>query len=77
MSLVRNERVKLTANWLNALAAGIVVTGAIAPLVAALYGVPGPAQASPASITVLTLVWVAAGIALHLSARRLLGRLLP
>ena len=44
MSLVHNERTKLTANWLNTLAAGIILTGAVAPLVAAIYGLPGPAR---------------------------------
>jgi hypothetical protein len=46
MSLIHNERTKLTANWLNTLAAGIILTGAVAPLVAAIYGLPGPARAS-------------------------------
>jgi hypothetical protein len=69
MSLVHNERTKLTANWLNTLAAGIILTGVVAPLVAAIYGLPGPARASYAAIVLLALVWLAAGTGLHITAR--------
>jgi hypothetical protein len=75
MSLVQNERTKLTANWLNALAAGIVITGVVAPLVASIYGVAGPSQAGYVVIAVLSLIWFAVGTALHFVARRMLARL--
>jgi hypothetical protein len=42
MSMIRNERLKLTANYLNTVAAAIMVTGVVAPLVALSYGLPGP-----------------------------------
>lgn len=45
MSRIADERTKLTANILNASGAGAFVTGVIAPLVAAFYGVAGPSQA--------------------------------
>jgi len=39
MSLIHNERVKLTAAWLNGLAGASAAAGSIAPLVAGFYGV--------------------------------------
>lgn len=77
MSLIHNERTKLTANWLNTLAAGIIVTGAVAPVVAAIYGIPGPSQASYIVLALLTVVWIATGTVLHIAARKLLTRLQP
>ncbi|HSI38950.1 MAG TPA: hypothetical protein VLA00_00185 [Xanthobacteraceae bacterium] len=38
MSLVLNERLKLTANALNALAVALVAGGSLAPLAAYIYG---------------------------------------
>jgi hypothetical protein len=75
MSLVHNERTKLTANLLNAVAAGIIITGAVAPVVGAIYGIAGPAQASYAALALLTLAWLASGPTS--CARRLLARLQP
>ena len=72
MSLVRNERLKLTAGWLNALAAGIIIAGAVAPLVAAIYRFPGPTQIGYTAVAVFGIGWLLIGTALHLVARRLL-----
>ena len=77
MSLVENERAKLTANWLNPMASGIIITGVIAPIIAALYGVPGPSQTAPATLARISVIWVATGTALHVIARRLLRSLVP
>jgi hypothetical protein len=35
---IQNERTKLTAGWLNALATGLVVAGVFAPIAALIYG---------------------------------------
>ena len=75
MSLIQNERLKLTANWLNGLATGVVVTGAVAPVVAALYGVAGPSEAGYFELALLGVAWLVAGFALLLVASKLLGRL--
>ena len=75
MSLIHNERLKRTANWLNALAAGIVITGVVAPTVAALYGVHASSRAGAALLVVLGAAWFAVGSGLHLTARWLLKRL--
>ena len=39
MSLIHNERTKLTATWLNTLATALVAAGTFAPLAALLYGI--------------------------------------
>jgi hypothetical protein len=75
MSVVENERRKLTANWLNAIASGMIVTGAVAPLVAVAIGVAQPALLP--TVLVSTSIWTSIAFGLHLIARRLLGRLLP
>jgi hypothetical protein len=77
MSLVHNERLKITANWLNTLAAGIIVTGAVAPVVAGLYGFQGSSRIGSASLVLLSVAWFGIGTGLHLTARWLLTRLRP
>ena len=77
MSLIDNERTKLTANWLNALAAGVVVTGVVAPAVGVIYGVPGPSGAGYLILAISSVVWLAMGTAPHFLARKLLKGLRP
>lgn len=73
--LIRNERTKLTASWLSSIAAGVIVTGVVAPAVAVLYGVSGATQAGNFAIAFGSLVWLSAGTALHFLARATLRRL--
>jgi hypothetical protein len=47
MSRAEEEQIKLTANWLNIVAAGTVVTGAVAPLIAYAIGTIPNGVASP------------------------------
>jgi hypothetical protein len=76
MSLIHNERWKLTATWVNAVGVGIVIAGSVTPIVALAYGLrAGPQPIGAGTIIVLTLVWILIGLALHLMARALLGRL--
>jgi hypothetical protein len=77
MSLIDNERTKLTANWLNALAAGVVITGVVAPIVGVIYGVLGPSGAGYLILAGSSMIWLAMGTALHFLARRLLKGLRP
>jgi hypothetical protein len=74
---MENEQVKLTAGFLNSIASGIVVTGGVAPLVAVYFGVTGPSQVSTVGLLVSEVAWIAWGIALHVTARRILRRLTP
>ena len=73
--LVDNERIKLTATYLNGLAIAIFAVGGLAPVVAI---VSGTAQSGTASgISVLTTVCVAVSVGLHLAARLILRGLKP
>ena len=75
LTTAEEARATLTAAWLNSIAAGVFVTGGVAPLVAALYGVQGPAQAGPAALALYTLAWLFVSASLHLIARAVLGKL--
>ena len=66
-----DERRKLTAGWLNILAAGTVSTGAVTQLAAVSSGERIGAAALQGIVTALT--FAVAGILLHVVARRLLG----
>jgi multisubunit Na+/H+ antiporter MnhG subunit len=76
MYLVENERWKLTAAWLNTMAAGTVIAGAVTPLVALAYGLRADTEPLATGLVVLlTFIWISAGIGLHFTARAILGRL--
>ena len=74
MSLIHNERTKLTANWLNTLATALVATGAIAPVAAWLYGFPS-AIADALTLGIMSAACTLSGAVLHLLARMVLGGL--
>jgi hypothetical protein len=74
MSLVENERIKLTATALNNMATAVMVTGAVAPLIAAFYGV-GTGMAHGLPLLASAVLWIGAGAGIHLLARRFLGGL--
>jgi hypothetical protein len=42
MSLVHNERTKLTANWLDRAGTAAITVGVIAPLAALIFGYGSP-----------------------------------
>ena len=75
MSLVENERLKLTAGYFNTGAAAIMVTGVVAPMVALSYGLSGPAGGWQAFL--ISLIWLFWSGVIHLFARGLLKRLQP
>ncbi|TXM66295.1 hypothetical protein FV226_23765 [Methylobacterium sp. WL12] len=70
MSLIHNERTKLSATWLNSIAAAAVAVGGIAPSIAAVTGTLSPLLAAG-----LVLFWFLVGAGLHFTARAILGRL--
>jgi hypothetical protein len=72
--LVTNERTKLTANWLNALATALVAAGFFAPGAALLYGL-SPRALSIAYVLTLALGCLGLGAGIHVLARAMLGRL--
>jgi hypothetical protein len=76
MSLVHNERVKLTATFLNTLASASVVAGGITSVIALLYGF-GATNLSGWLVALFTAMWILVGAGLHMCARFLLGRMKP
>ena len=74
MYLIHNERTKLTATWLSALATAIMTAGTLAPLVAVIYGLSTPVIGS-AYLVMLAAACFMIGVALHLCARMFLRRL--
>lgn len=78
MSLVHNERAKLSANLLNTIAAALAVAGVVAPLVEL-------SNAIGTAVPTVRLIFIAleaatriiTAAALHFAARRVLGSLKP
>jgi len=75
MSLVHNERTKLLATALNNIAVATVVTAIVAPTAGVLYG--SVAAGANGWWFLIALVWLLAGIGLHISAHAVLSRLRP
>ncbi|GGB58984.1 hypothetical protein GCM10011316_33790 [Roseibium aquae] len=75
MGEAEKEKIKLTASWLNIMAAGIMVTGVIVPGLNAFYALDG--AATPATWRVLTgsLILIFASFGLHYGARLVMERL--
>lgn len=71
-SLIHNERIKLTAGWLNTIGAAAIAAGVIAPIVASV-GVPGYTVGW--GLVTVSGIWLLAGVGLHLAARAVLGGL--
>src|SRR5262245_18541727 len=74
MSLIYNERTKLTQTWFNTMATALMAAGIFAPLAALLYGV-ADVRAERLAMTTLIVVCVAGGALLHWIGRLILGRL--
>jgi hypothetical protein len=76
MSLIHNERTKLTANAFNTAATSCFTLGVLAPMAAAFYNV-GPGAISFRSIVLGAAIWLCIALVLHYNARRQLGGLKP
>lgn len=74
MSLIYNERTKLTATWFNTMATALVAAGLFAPVAALFYGLTD-LRVGLSNIVVTALVCVAGGSCLHAVGRAVLGRL--
>jgi hypothetical protein len=75
MPLIQNERVKLTATWLNTLAAATIVTGVLAPIAAFVFGLPASGAISVRTFLFAAVAWLLSGMILHWVARYVLGSL--
>ncbi len=78
MSLIHNERTKLTATYLNTAATGFLGAGVVAPLAAAVFGLTGPGSpVSTLTLAIGILIFLAGSVSLHLAARYVLKGLKP
>lgn len=75
MHLVRNERLKLSAAFLNTIAVTIIGTGLVAPFFAFLYGLSNLTSDQVRFFGLAAPGWVFLGAGLHLVARHILGGL--
>jgi hypothetical protein len=71
---VRNERRKLTASWLNAVATALMAAGVFAPVASQIYGF-GSNRADKSLVLISSVVCVTLSLGLHLTGRLLLGGL--
>ena len=67
--LAHNERVRLTATWMNSIARGTVLVGIVAPVAAMLYGTATPKGGILAVLG--GVLFLFCGIGLHIQARRI------
>ena len=77
MSLIENERTKLLANALDRASTASLALGVFAPMAAAFYGTGAGSDVSALTLVLGAAIWLAASVALHLAARRMLGNLTP
>jgi hypothetical protein len=76
MSLVHNERIKLTAAAIDRVSTAMFVVGFLGPLSASIFGSSSTSIAFHGMIDIVEGVfWLATGVVLHLSARRVLNGL--
>ncbi len=73
--VVHNERLKLLANLLNAMAGSSYAIGVAAPVAAAFFYGAGAASLRLATVVVGAVAWLAIASVLHLAAQRVLGGL--
>ena len=73
-TLIRNERVKLTASYVNTIAGGVFTVGGLAPIFAVLYGATSPTVPIWLVVGIALICWIASA-ALHWRARLYLKEL--
>ncbi len=71
---IRNERLKLVANWFNTIATAIITAGTLFPIFQWIYGILPPTTDS-ALVNGGALICVGAGVLIHLMGQWILGGL--
>ncbi len=76
--LVRTERVKLTATYLNTAAGGLFTAGVVAPVAAAVFGVTAAgSHIGPLTLLLGVTMFLGCSVGLHALARMVLKGLKP
>lgn len=65
----RNDRRRLTANFINTIAAALVITGNVVPAISVTYNLSIP---QTRYWPIFGLAWLTIGLTLHLAARQVL-----
>lgn len=73
--LIHNERIKLLANLLNAIAGSSFTIGVAAPIASVFFYNPAGLRVSV--VVIGAAVWAMVAVSLHLVAEHTLGRLRP
>jgi hypothetical protein len=73
-NLIRNERLKLTANWLNAISTAVMAAGVLGPGAYVLLDL-GTKKLDPIYTLRAVLICVVVSVALHAIGRAFLGEL--
>ena len=74
--LIKNERIKLFASYLNTISTTALAAGVFTPLIGVLYTIPSSSSASDTlTLEIGTASFIFASLMLHLSAIFLLRRL--
>ena len=73
--VIHNERLKLLANLLNAMAGSSYAIGVAAPVAAAFFYRAGGSGLSLSTVAVGAAAWLGMAVVLHLAAQRVLGGL--
>jgi len=72
----RDEKLKLTANVLNAAAGSSFTVGVVGPLVAVFINLGDAAtKVSPTALILNAMIWLTAAVVLHWVAQKVLDRL--
>ena len=69
----QDDTIRLSATWLNTIAANSVVIGSVTPWIVYSYALP--TASSGLRLAALPMVWLIGGIALHLAARHIFSEL--
>lgn len=77
MSAVHNERLKLTANYLNTGASACLAAGVVAPFAARVFGYTGGQTPSTLTFGIGVATFLIASAGLHAAARYILKGLRP
>ena len=73
MNDAEKERIKYLATLFNTCAAACFTIGVVGPIAAAFYG--APPRVAPWLFGIEAIGWLSVALSLHLSVRRILGRL--